>query len=44
MAMLNAVCCMLNILVDKLSENEINTLVDFLVKRKLRMQVKSLPP
>ena len=40
MAMLNAVCCMLNILVDKLSENEINTLVDFLVKRKLRMQVK----
>ena len=42
--MLNAVCCMLNILVDKLSADEINTLVDFLVKRKLRMQVKSLPP
>ena len=42
--MLNTVCCMLNILVDKLSEDEINTLVDFLVERKLRMQVKSLPP
>ena len=44
MAMLNAVCCMLNILVDKLSENEINTLVDFLVETKAKMQVKSLQP
>ena len=44
MAILDALCFMLNILVDTLSEDETNTLVDFLVKRKARMQVKSLTP
>ena len=42
MAMLNAKCRMLNILGDTLSEVEIATLVDTMVERQARMQVKSL--
>ena len=42
MAMLNAKCRMLNILGHTLSEVEIDTLVDTLVERQARMQVKSL--
>ena len=40
--MLDAVCCLLNILVDTLSKVEIDTLIDTLVERKARMRVKSL--
>ena len=42
MAMLNAKCRMLNIVGNTLSEVEIATLVDTLVDRQARMQVKSL--
>ena len=42
MAMLNAKCRMLNILGHTLSEVEIDTLVDTLVERQARIQVKSL--
>ena len=40
--MLNAKFLMLNIFGDTLSEVEIDTLVDTLVERKARMEVKSL--
>ena len=40
MAMLDAGCWMLNILGDTLSEVEIDTLVEILVKRQARVQVK----
>ena len=42
MAMLDAKCCMLNILGDTLSEVEIDTLVDTLVEEQARLEVKSL--
>ena len=42
MGMLNAKFLMLNIFGDTLSEVEIDTLVDTLVERKARMEVKSL--
>ena len=38
----DAGCCMLNILGDTLSEVEIDMLVDTLVERQARMQIKSL--
>ena len=42
MAMLNAKCRRLKILGDTLSEVEIDTMVDTLVERQPRLQIKSL--
>jgi len=42
MAMLDAKCCMLNILGDTLCKVEIDTLVNILVERQHVVQVKSL--
>ena len=42
MVMLNAKCRMLNIIGDPLPEVEIDTLVDTLVERQTRIQVKSI--
>ena len=42
MVMLNAKCRMLNIIGDPLPEVEIDTLVDTLVERQARIQVKSI--
>ena len=41
-AMLDAARCMLNILGDNMSAVEIHTLVDTLVKRQAKLEVKSL--